>query len=80
MQPFVLTADDPIAATLSKIFPGLFTPIAEMPDDLRTRLRYPPGIFGIQAERFSTFHMTNPAVFYNREDQWDIPSIDDGFE
>ncbi len=29
---------------------------------------------------FSTFHMTNPAVFYNREDQWDIPSIDDGLE
>ena len=76
----LLDPDDPIAATLDRVFPGLFTPLGEMADDLRTRLRYPPGIFGIQAAMFSTFHMTNPAVFYNREDQWDIPSIDDGLE
>jgi len=76
----LLDPDDPIAATLDRVFPGLFTPLGEMADDLRTRLRYPPGIFGIQAAMFSTFHMTNPAVFYNREDQWDIPSIDDGRE
>ena len=24
---------------------------------------------------YATYHMTNPAVFYNKEDQWDIPSI-----
>ncbi|TDJ09515.1 MAG: UPF0182 family protein [Deltaproteobacteria bacterium] len=76
----LLDPDDPIAATLDRVFPGLFTPLGEMADDLRTRLRYPPGIFEIQAAMFSTFHMTNPAVFYNREDQWDIPSIDDGRE
>ena len=72
----LLDPDDPIAATLSRVFPGLFTPIEEMPDDLLTRLRYPPGIFRLQASAFSTFHMTNPAVFYNKEDQWDIASID----
>jgi uncharacterized membrane protein (UPF0182 family) len=27
---------------------------------------------------FATFHMLNPAVFYNREDQWEIPSFDVG--
>ncbi len=25
---------------------------------------------------FSTYHMTNPGVFYNKEDQWEIPAID----
>ena len=25
---------------------------------------------------FSTYHMTNPVVFYNKEDQWQIPAID----
>jgi uncharacterized membrane protein (UPF0182 family) len=25
---------------------------------------------------FSTYHMTNPAVFYNKEDQWEVPAID----
>ena len=47
-----------------------------MPEGLRTRLRYPQQIFAIQAAMFGTFHMTNPAVFYNREDQWEIPSFD----
>lgn len=68
---------DPVAATLGKAFPGLFRPLAEMPEDLRTRLRYPKGIFSVQAAVFATFHMTNPAVFYNKEDQWEVPAIDD---
>jgi len=68
--------NDPVAATLAKVFPDLFRPLADMPDDLRNRLRYPQGIFGIQASMFATFHMTSPDTFYNREDQWDIPSLD----
>jgi uncharacterized membrane protein (UPF0182 family) len=27
---------------------------------------------------FATFHMTNPSTFYNREDQWEIPSLESG--
>ena len=72
----LLDAQDPIAATIAKVFPGLFTPLAGMPADLRARLRYPQAIFGMQAAMFATFHMTNPATFYNREDQWEIPSVD----
>jgi uncharacterized membrane protein (UPF0182 family) len=70
--------DDPIAATIARVFPGLLRPLQEMPEDLRGRLRYPHGIFSIQARIYSTFHMTNPAVFYNKEDQWEIPAIEGG--
>jgi len=74
---FYLVDDrDPIAQTLAKAFPGLLQPLAEMPEGLRTRLRYPQGIFQIQTAVFSTYHMTNPAVFYNKEDQWEVPSLD----
>jgi uncharacterized protein len=72
----VVDPADPIAQTISKIFPGLLQPLATMPEGLRTRLRYPQQIFAIQSAMFGTFHMTNPAVFYNREDQWEIPSLD----
>jgi uncharacterized membrane protein (UPF0182 family) len=65
-----------VAATLSRIFPELFDPLTAMPEDLRTRLRYPQTIFSIQAQMFATFHMTQPAIFYNREDQWDVPALD----
>jgi len=73
---YIVDESDPIAATLGKIFPDLFRPLADMPEDMRARLRYPEGIFRIQAGMYATYHMTNPAVFYNKEDQWDIPSIE----
>lgn len=69
---------DPVAATIDKAFPGLLRPFRDMPEGLRTRLRYPQMIFAIQADMFSTYHMNNPAVFYNKEDQWEVSSIGAG--
>jgi uncharacterized protein len=72
----VVDPNDPIARTIGKVFPTLLKPLDAMPEDLRTRLRYPQQIFAIQAQIFATFHMMNPAVFYNREDQWEIPTFE----
>jgi uncharacterized membrane protein (UPF0182 family) len=72
----VVDPSDPVAQTIGKVFPGLLKPLDTMPEGLRTRLRYPQQIFALQASMFATFHMLNPAVFYNREDQWEIPSFD----
>ena len=69
---------DPIATTIGKVFPALFEPLSAMPEDLRTRLRYPQQIFALQASMFTTFHMQSPTVFYNREDQWEVPAFDVG--
>ena len=74
----LIDTKDPVAATIAKVFPGLFEPLSAMQEDLRTRLRYPQGIFSLQAAMFATFHMTNPSTFYNREDQWDVPSLEQG--
>ena len=41
-------------------------------------MRYPEGIFQVQSAVYATYHMTNPTVFYNKEDQWEVPSIDEG--
>jgi uncharacterized membrane protein (UPF0182 family) len=51
-----------------------------MPADLRQHVRYPEGIFQIQASVYATYHMTNPAVFYNKEDQWEAPAVDSSGE
>jgi hypothetical protein len=75
---YLVDPADPVAATLSRIFPGLLRPLAEMPEGLRTRLRYPRTIFALQAAVFSTYHMRNPAVFYNKEDQWEVPALEVG--
>jgi hypothetical protein len=68
-----IDAQDPIARTWGRIFPGLLQPLARMPGGLRSRLRYPQDIFALQTSVFATYHMTSPAVFYNREDQWQVP-------
>jgi len=72
---YAIDPRDPIAATLGRAFPGLLTPVAKMPAGLRQRMRYPQTIFAIQAAMFSTYHMDRPDVFYNREDQWEVPAI-----
>jgi uncharacterized protein len=46
-----------------------------MPADLRAHLRYPEDIFKIQTAVYSTYHMDQPQVFYNKEDQWSVVSM-----
>ena len=73
---YLADPDDPIALTLSKVFPTLLQPLDTMPAELQSHLRYPEDIFTLQTEVNSIFHMTNPTVFYNREDQWEVPIVD----
>ncbi|MHC5741413.1 MAG: UPF0182 family protein [Nostoc sp.] len=71
---YIADPHDPIIATWSKIFPNTFKPLNTMPVTLRSHIRYPVDFFKIQSERLMTYHMTDAQVFYNREDQWQIPN------
>jgi uncharacterized membrane protein (UPF0182 family) len=75
---YVSEPDDPLIQTISRIFPGMLKPLDEMPDGLRAHVRYPEDIFLIQAEKYATYHMTNPQVFYNNEDEWRRPVLETG--
>jgi len=70
---YVADSSDPIAATYQRIFPGLFKPLAAMPQDLQKHIRYPEDLFFIQAQVYRTYHMNRAEVFYNREDLWQFP-------
>ncbi len=70
---YVADPSDPIIKTYSKIFPGMYHPLADMPDGLRAHVRYPVDLYSVQAQIFKTYHMTDPYVFYNKEDPWLIP-------
>jgi hypothetical protein len=70
---YIADPRDPIIQTWDKIFPRLFKPLSAMPVELRRHIRYPEDLFNIQSERLLIYHMTDPQVFYNREDQWQIP-------
>jgi uncharacterized protein len=70
---YVADPDDPIILTYQAIFPGLFKSMDEMPEFLKSHLRYPLDLFTIQTEMLLQYHMQDPVVFYNKEDQWSIP-------
>jgi len=73
VQFYVVDSEDPIIRTYSKIFPTMFKDFSEMPEGLQRHVRYPMYIFSVQADVYSTYHMTDPQVFYNKEDKWNIP-------
>ena len=75
---FQVETDDPITRTYAKIFPNLFQPMNKMPKSLLSHIRYPEDIFSLQTAVYTTYHMDNPQVFYNKEDQWEIPTVSDG--
>ncbi len=70
---YLIDPDDPIAVTYAKVFPGLFRPASEMPESIRQHLRYPEDLFKIQTRMYAMYHMTDPEVFYNKEDLWGLP-------
>ncbi|MFN7659775.1 MAG: UPF0182 family protein, partial [Dolichospermum sp.] len=71
---YIADSLDPIITAWSKIFPQMFQNIHNLPVNLHNHLRYPVDYFKIQSERLMIYHMTDIQVFYNREDQWQIPN------
>jgi uncharacterized membrane protein (UPF0182 family) len=71
---YVFDSEDPILAAYRRVFPSLFKDAAAMPADLRIHLRYPESLLKLQAEVYGLYHMTDPEVFYNREDLWTVAS------
>jgi hypothetical protein len=70
---YVFDPKDPIIRTYQAIFPGLFKSKDELPGFLQEHIRYPLDLFSVQTEMLLQYHMEDPVVFYNKEDQWAIP-------
>jgi uncharacterized membrane protein (UPF0182 family) len=70
---YIMDPKDPVLGLYRRAFPGVFKDLSELSPDLKSHLRYPQDLFAIQAAQYETFHMTDPQVFYNREDLWVPP-------
>ena len=71
---YVFDPQDPIIAAYRRMFPALFKDASAMPPDLRKHVRYPELLLKLQAAAYGLYHMTDPQVFYNREDLWTVAS------
>jgi hypothetical protein len=74
---YVSAPHDPLIETWSRIFPGIFHAIGSMPSDLRAHLRVPDELYRQQTRLYTTYHMDAPDDFYQRNDQWQIPAVDE---
>ena len=75
---YAVDPQDPVLRVYQAAFPHLFQPIQAMPAGLVAHLRYPQDLFAIQAQKYATYHMTEPHVFYNSEDLWQNPRAKEG--
>src|SRR6267378_3719645 len=71
---YVFDPQDPIIMAYRQIFPALFQDASAMPPALLKHVRYPELLLKLQAAVYGLYHMTDPQVFYNREDLWTVAS------
>ena len=69
---YVFDDEDPIVAAYRGVFPSLFKDGSAMPPGMRKHVRYPELFLQLQASVYGLYHMTDPGVFYNREDLWSV--------
>jgi uncharacterized membrane protein (UPF0182 family) len=74
MTFYVADAEDPLVRAYAGAFPGLFQPLDAMPAALRAHVRYPGLLFAVQSQMYRLYHMQDPRVFYQREDQLSVPA------
>jgi hypothetical protein len=75
---YVFDNNDPVLAAYRRIFPSLFKDASLMPAGLRKHVRYPEKLFKLQAQVYGLYHMTDPSVFFNREDLWTVATETNG--
>ncbi len=69
---YVVDESDPVLRTYRNIFPELFSSMDDMPEGLADHLRYPEDLFRVQTDMYTRYHMTDPRVFFNNGDPWQI--------
>ncbi len=71
---YYIMEDEPLINTYAMLFPDLFKPYEQMPENLKSHIRYPKQYFNVQMDMYRNYHMTGVENFYNKEDAWQIPS------
>jgi uncharacterized membrane protein (UPF0182 family) len=71
---YLVDSKDPLIKAYQATFPSLFQPIDAMPAGIRAHIRVPVDLFDVQVPIYATYHVSDPKVFFAREDVWDVPT------
>jgi len=70
---YTVDAEDPLLEAWSRAYPDLFRPLADMPEGIRSHLRYARSLMALQSAVLLQYHQSDPAVFFGQQDQWATP-------
>ncbi|MGE0141231.1 MAG: UPF0182 family protein, partial [Ilumatobacteraceae bacterium] len=71
MDFYVVDETDPIIRAWQSAFHDLFQPMSEMPEGLRSHLRYPEELFRVQTAHYSKYRLA-PDRFFDRTGAWSV--------
>jgi uncharacterized protein len=69
---YVADPSDPMIRAWEGVFPTVYHPLSQMSSDLQSHLRYPEDLFDAQTTVFEKYHVTDPGVFYQGNDVWQV--------
>ncbi len=69
---YVMPVDDPIIEAWRGAFSDLFTDFAEMPEGLRSHLRFPTDLFTVQTNMWSSYHVSEPEALIIGTERWAV--------
>lgn len=64
---------DPVLKAWQQVFPGQYHPMSEISGELMGHMRYPEGIFKVQRQLLTKYHVTQANQFFSGEDFWQVP-------
>ncbi|MEJ2207059.1 MAG: UPF0182 family protein [Gemmatimonadota bacterium] len=64
---------DPYADAYAAAFPSLFKPISEMPEGVKTHVRYSRELLSLQAQVLLQYHQETAPAFHGQRDVWSLP-------
>ena len=71
VKMYVNDESDPVLQVWRSVFPDLFTPRSEMPDELVSHLRYPEELFRLQTAAYAKYRL-DASAFFDRDGAWSV--------
>jgi uncharacterized membrane protein (UPF0182 family) len=71
---YALRDEEPMLRAYRRAFPGLIRPLADLPVQLRSHLRYPSALARLQSSVLEQYHVDDPETFITQQDAWQVPT------
>lgn len=71
VQFYIIDKNDPVILAYQKMYPTLFNE-GNIPSSILAKSKYPESLFKTQCEMYTGYHITDPSIFYNKNDMYSI--------